>query len=75
LLLKICTGAGKQGIEGDLAVKGVSLAVVNKTSNPIRNIHVWSSAFMVYASVMLNILPILFLYLNTVTVTTGTFEP
>jgi hypothetical protein len=26
---------------------------VNKTSNPIRNIHVWSSTFMVYASVML----------------------
>ena len=26
---------------------------MNKTSNPIRNIHVWSSTFMVYASVML----------------------
>ena len=42
----------EQGIECDLAVKGGSLAVVNKTSNPIRNIRVWSSAFMVYASVM-----------------------
>ena len=54
LLIKICMElANEQGIEGDLAVKGVSLAVVNKTSNPIRNIYVWSSAFMVYASVML----------------------
>ena len=44
----------EQGIECDLAVKGGSLAVVNKTSNPIRNIRAWSSAFMVYARVMLD---------------------
>ena len=28
-----------------------------------------------YGTALTNILPILFLYLNTVTVTTGTFEP
>jgi hypothetical protein len=29
------------------------LSVVHKKSSPIRNIHVWTSTFMVYASVML----------------------
>jgi hypothetical protein len=62
--------ANEQGIEGDLAVKGGSLAIVNKTSNPIRNIHVWSSAFVVYASVMLEKWPSkgidFFKYMHTV---------
>ena len=48
----------------------MSLAVVNKTSNPIRNIHVWSSAFVVYASVMLEKWPSkgidFFKYMHTV---------
>jgi hypothetical protein len=38
---------------GNLAVKEGILSVVHKKSSPIRNIHVWTSAFMVYASVML----------------------
>ena len=38
---------------GNLAVKEGSLSVVHSNSSPIRNIHVWTSAFMVYASVML----------------------
>ena len=39
---------------GNLAVKEGILSVVHEKSSPIRNIHVWTSAFMVYyASVML----------------------
>jgi hypothetical protein len=38
---------------GNLAVKEGILSVVHNKSSPIRNIHVWTSAFMVYASVML----------------------
>ena len=38
---------------GNLAIKEGILSVVHKKSSPIRNIHVWTSAFMVYASVML----------------------
>ena len=68
-----------QGIEGDLAVKGGSLAVVNKTSNPIRNIHIWSSAFMVYASVMLEKWPSkgieFFKYLHTVRMAASSGHP
>ena len=33
------------------------------------------SCVLVYGTALTTILPILFLYLNTVTVTTGTFEP
>ena len=32
-------------------------------------------AYVVYGTALTTILPILFLYLNTVTVTAGTFEP
>ena len=38
---------------GNLAVKEGSLSVVHSNSSPIRNIHVWASAFMVYACIML----------------------
>ena len=38
---------------GNLAIKEGMLSVVHKKSSPIRNIHVWTSTFMVYASVML----------------------
>ena len=40
-------------LEGDLAIKGGVLAVVSKQINTIRNIQTWTSAFMVYASLML----------------------
>ena len=35
----------------------------------------WIFTFTEYGTVLTTILPILFLYLNTVTVTSGTFEP
>jgi hypothetical protein len=34
---------------GNLAVKEGILSVVHNKSSPIRNIHAWTSAFMVYA--------------------------
>ena len=37
---------------GNLAVKEGSLSVVHSKSSPIRNMHVWTSTFMVYASIM-----------------------
>ena len=35
----------------------------------------WSLRWFEYGTALTTILPILFLYLNTVTVTAGTFEP
>ena len=43
---------------GNLAVKEGILSVVRKKSSPIKNRHVWTSAFMVYVSVMLEKWPI-----------------
>ena len=37
--------------------------------------HIFDIYVTEYGTALTNILPILFLYLNTVTVTTGTFEP
>jgi hypothetical protein len=36
---------------------GVDTTVVNKSTQPIKNIHVWSSAFMIYASLMFEKFP------------------
>ena len=38
---------------GDLAVKGGQLAVVQQKPSQIKNIHVWTSAYMIYMGVML----------------------
>lgn len=43
----------ESNLDGDLVVKGGVLSVVTKRPNSIRSIQVWTSAFMVYASVML----------------------
>jgi len=40
-------------LDGDLSIKGGMLTVVNKKSTPLSNIHVWTSAFLIYASVIL----------------------
>jgi hypothetical protein len=45
---------------------------LNKGNNKITELHIYVTE---YGTALTNILPILFLYLNTVTVTTGTFEP
>ena len=42
---------------GELAIKGGIFTVVNQKKNYIDNIHVWTSAFMIYASVMLEKFP------------------
>ena len=44
-------------LEGELAIKGGIFTVVNKKKHSINNIHVWTSAFMIYASVMLEKFP------------------
>ena len=44
-------------VQGDITLRGNSLTVVNKSTQPIKNIHVWSSAFMIYASLMLEKFP------------------
>jgi hypothetical protein len=36
-------------LEGELAIKGGIFTVVNKKKHSINNIHVWTSAFMIYA--------------------------
>ena len=53
---------------------------VNKNVNNILFINVWrKNIFYIYVTkygtALTTLLPILFLYLNTVTVTAGTFEP
>jgi hypothetical protein len=40
-------------LEGELAIKGRIFTVVNQKKNSINNIRVWTSTFMIYASVML----------------------
>ena len=45
--------ANDNNVQGDITLRGNSLAVVNKSTQPIKTIHVWSSAFMIYASLML----------------------
>jgi hypothetical protein len=46
-----------QALEGELAIKGGIFTVVNQKENYIINTHVWTSAFMIYASVMLEKFP------------------
>ena len=57
-------------LKSDLTVRGGTLSVVKKTTTPIKNIHVWSSAFLVYASILLEKWPNkgleLFKYLHSV---------
>ncbi|XP_052076053.1 uncharacterized protein LOC127714117 [Mytilus californianus] len=43
----------EQNLEGELVVKGGVLSLVNQKRSPIKSIHVWTSAFMIYGSVML----------------------
>ena len=54
----------------DKEVKNVKKKIVNVWRKNIFDIYVTE-----YGTVLTTILPILFLYLNTVTVTAGTFEP
>jgi hypothetical protein len=49
--------ANDNNVQGDITLRGNSLTVVNKSTQPIKNIHVWSSAFMIYASLMLEKFP------------------
>ena len=39
-------------LDGDFVVKGGTLAVVNKKFDPITNIETWTSAFMIYMSIL-----------------------
>ncbi|CAG2231803.1 unnamed protein product [Mytilus edulis] len=43
----------EQNLEGELVVKGGVLSLVNQKKSPIKSIYVWTSAFMIYGSVML----------------------
>ncbi|CAC5359093.1 unnamed protein product [Mytilus coruscus] len=43
----------EQNLGGELAVKGGVLSIVNQKRSPIKSIYVWTSAFMIYGSVML----------------------
>ena len=43
----------ESNLDGELSVKGGVLSIVNKKSTPIKSIHTWTSAFMIYASIML----------------------
>jgi hypothetical protein len=49
--------ANDNNVQGDITLRGNSLTVVNKSTQPFKNIHVWSSAFMIYASLMLEKFP------------------
>ena len=49
--------ANDNNVQGDITLRGNSLTVVYKSTQPIKNIHVWSSAFMIYASLMLEMFP------------------
>ena len=40
-------------LDGDFVVKGGALTVVNKKHDPLTNIETWTSAFMIYMSIML----------------------
>lgn len=40
-------------IEGELTIKGGSISIMPKKASSINNIHVWTSAFIIYASVLL----------------------
>jgi hypothetical protein len=53
MLVIISGGYGPKNCEGNLAVKEGILSVVDEKNSSIRNIHAWTSAFMVYASAML----------------------
>ncbi|XP_076079815.1 uncharacterized protein LOC143049927 [Mytilus galloprovincialis] len=43
----------EQNLEGELVVKGGVLSLVNQKKSPIKSIYVWTSAFMIYGSVVL----------------------
>ncbi|XP_071123848.1 uncharacterized protein [Mytilus edulis] len=43
----------EQNLEGELVVKGGVLSLVNQKKSPIKSIYIWTSAFMIYGSVML----------------------
>ena len=43
----------ESNLDGELSVKGRVLSIVNKKSTPIKNIHIWTSAFMIYATITL----------------------
>jgi hypothetical protein len=49
--------ANDNNVHRKITLRGNYLAVVNKSTQPIKNIHVWSSAFMIYASLMLDKFP------------------
>jgi hypothetical protein len=49
--------ANNNNVQGDITLRGNSLTVVNKSTQPSKNIHVWSSALMIYASLMLEKFP------------------
>jgi hypothetical protein len=49
--------ANDNNVQGDITLRGNSLTVVNKSTQPIKNIHVWSSAFMIYANLMFENFP------------------
>lgn len=39
--------------DGDLSIQGGMLSVTKKSPQPIKNIHTWSSPFIIYACIML----------------------
>ena len=45
-------------LNGDLTVKGGQLTLLQHKQNPITNIHIWTSAFMIFMGVMLEKWPI-----------------
>jgi hypothetical protein len=49
--------ANDNNVQGNITLRGNSLTVVNKSTQPNKNIHVWSSAFMIYGSLMLEKFP------------------
>ncbi len=42
-----------ENFDGDLSIRGGMLSVTKKPSHPIKSIQVWTSAYMIYASIML----------------------
>jgi hypothetical protein len=69
---KIIAIASAQKIE---LVDGYRIKVITKLPNSEQSYKGKVQTHNYYGTALTNILPILFLYLNTVTVTTGTFEP
>jgi hypothetical protein len=54
LLLKSARDlADESHLEGDLTVRGGVLSVIKPQKSQFKSIHVWTSAFMIYASIIL----------------------